>query len=106
MRKPRQRGATLGDVKDSNETTSPNVTVVVTNACHLCEDAVGELTQRVSQGRLDLTVVTADSQEGRALLAQHRPTMFPLALLDGQYFSAGRLPRRKLDKVLTAGGAR
>lgn len=96
-------------MKDSIETdapTAPNVTVVVTTACHLCEDAVGELTQRVSQGRLELTVVTAESQEGRALLAQHRPTMFPLALLDGQYFSAGRLPRRKLDKVLTAGGAR
>ena len=31
--------------------------------------------------------------------------MFPLVLVDGAFFSVGRLPRRKLRKVLTARGA-
>jgi len=35
-----------------------------------------------------------------ALLATHRPAMNPLVLLGGQYFSAGRLPRRKLEAYL------
>lgn len=86
--------------------TSPTVTVVVTTACHLCHDAVGELAERAAQGELELNVVSAESGDGQALTAEHRPAIFPLVLLDGQYFSVGRLPRRKLDKLLAAGKAR
>lgn len=75
-----------------------DVTVVTSHACHLCEEALEELTRRSHQ--LSLTVVAADTPLGRQLVQWHVPPMFPLVLLDGLFFSSGRLPRRKLDKVL------
>jgi hypothetical protein len=33
-------------------------------------------------------------------MARHRAPMSPLVLLDGTFFSSGRLPRRKLEKLL------
>jgi len=81
-------------------TLAPTVTLLVTTGCHYCEDARGELTTRADRGDLELNVVTIDSEQGRALQATHRPSMFPLVLLDGQPFSIGRLPRKKLDHAL------
>lgn len=81
----------------------PRVTIVVTSACHLCEDAVAELSRRARSGVLELEVVEADTAPGEDLLSRHRPMMFPLVVVGGAYFSAGRLPRRKLDKVLSVG---
>ena len=48
-------------------------------------------------------------------MARHRTPMSPLVLLDDTFFSSGRIPRRKLEKLLksryghassTAGAAR
>ena len=83
-------------------TDLPSVTLLTTEACHLCEDANAELRQRADRGQLALQKVAADSASGQALLARHRPAMFPLVLLDGAFFSAGRLPRRKLNRALAA----
>lgn len=80
----------------------PTVTLLTTEACHLCEDANAELLQRVVRGHIVLEHVTAGSAGGQALLARHRPAMFPLVLLNGAFFSAGRLPRRKLDRALAS----
>ena len=80
----------------------PTVTLLTTEACHLCDDAHSELLTRVSRGQVSLHLVAAASALGRTLLASHRPAMFPLVLLDGQFFSAGRLPRRKLDRALAS----
>jgi hypothetical protein len=77
-----------------------DVTVVTSQACHLCEDALEELAHRTDE--VTVTVVPADTPLGRQLVQWHLPTMFPLVLVDGLFFSAGRLPRRKLDKVLAA----
>ena len=79
---------------------APTVTLLVTTGCHYCEDARGELAARADLGDLELHVVSIDSEQGRALQATHRPSMFPLVLVDGQPFSIGRLPRRKLDQAL------
>ncbi len=79
---------------------SAEVTVVTSPACHLCEDALEELAQRADG--LTVTVVPADTSAGRDLVQRHRPVMFPLVLVDGAFLSSGRLPRRKLDKVLAA----
>jgi hypothetical protein len=76
------------------------VTIVTSQACHLCEDAVADLTGRA--GQIRLTVVPADLPAGLELVQRHRPVMFPLTLVDGAFFSSGRLPRRKLDKILAA----
>ncbi|MDN5796550.1 MAG: glutaredoxin [Intrasporangium sp.] len=77
-----------------------DVTVVTSQACHLCEDALEELAHRTDE--LTATVVPADTPLGRQLVQRHRPGMFPLVLVDGLFFSSGRLPRRKLDQVLAA----
>ena len=78
----------------------PEVTIVTSDACHLCEDALEELARRADE--LTVTVVPADTPLGRELVQWHLPTMFPLVLVDGLFFSSGRLPRRKLDKALAA----
>ncbi len=85
---------------------SSRITLLVTSGCHLCEDAHSELKTRADRRELELTVVSADSEQGARLQATHRPSMFPLVLLDGQPFSMGRLPRRKLDRALTRTGTR
>ena len=81
-------------------TLTLTVTLPVTTGCNYCEDARGELAARADLGELELNVVSIDSEQGRALQATHRPSMFPLTLVDGKPFSVGRLPRRKLDRAL------
>jgi len=49
---------------------------------------------------MTIRVLSIDDKAGRSLMEQHRAPMSPLVLLDGAYFSAGRLPRRKLEKRL------
>ncbi|MCG7284742.1 glutaredoxin family protein [Cellulomonas sp. ACRRI] len=78
----------------------PVVTVVTAPACHFCEDAKQALTTLSEQAPMHIRIVDIDSDEGRALIGEHRPAMNPLVLLDGRYFSAGRLPRKKLAKEL------
>lgn len=78
----------------------PVVTVVQAPACHFCDDAKQALTAMSQQTPLVVRTVDIDSDEGRALIAEHRPAMNPLVLLDGRYFSSGRLPRKKLAKAL------
>jgi len=75
-------------------------TVIHTDACHFCDDAYRTLTEIATDHPLNIEMVPVDSEQGRALVATHRPAMFPLILLDGEYFSAGRLPRRKLLATL------
>jgi hypothetical protein len=75
-------------------------------ACHFCEDADDALAQLASTFVFELEHVPADTPEGQRLYAVHRPALAPLVLVDGDYFSAGRLPRKKLTKLLTARGAR
>lgn len=78
------------------------ITVVSAPACHFCHDAHEALVDLAAQHPISVETVEADSEEGRALISQHRPAMMPLVLLDGQFFSTGRLPRRKLTKMLAS----
>ncbi|EWT07721.1 glutaredoxin [Intrasporangium chromatireducens Q5-1] len=80
--------------------TAPTVTLVHTESCHLCGEAIVALTALEAEGRLRLRLLAADSPEGRRLLELHRPALFPLVTLDDDFFSAGRLPRRKLARRL------
>lgn len=82
--------------------TGPVVTVVRTAACHFCEDATVALRELSHEFPLSVVLVDATEPRGSALLREHRPAMFPLVLVDGAYFSAGRLPRGKLRKLLVA----
>jgi hypothetical protein len=77
------------------------LTLVTAPGCHFCEDAGQVLATLIADGAaITLDVVEATSAPGLALLAEHRPPMNPLVLADGRYFSAGRLPRRKLQALL------
>lgn len=77
------------------------VTVVESPACHYCADAHQVLADLAATFPLVVDIVDARSDAGRLLMARHRAAMSPLVLLDGAFFSHGRLPRRKLTKVLT-----
>jgi hypothetical protein len=76
------------------------VTLVEAPACHLCEHAKSALAVLGQSFPMTVRVLSIDDEAGRALMEQHRAPMSPLILLDGQYFSAGRLPRRKLERRL------
>ena len=76
------------------------VTLVEAPACHLCEDAKSALAALARSYPMTVHVVSIGDKSGRALMDHHRAPMSPLVLLDGQYFSSGRLPRRKLERRL------
>jgi hypothetical protein len=78
----------------------PEIVVVTSPACHFCDDALAALSELDSDHGLRLRRVDITSAEGLALAALHRPAMYPMVLLDGEFFSAGRLPRGKLRKAL------
>ena len=82
------------------------VTVVRAPACHLCEDAMSALSTmaRERSAAIDVTLLDAADPAGRALVDRHRPGLFPLVLVDGEFFAAGRLPRGKLARLLAARG--
>ena len=82
-----------------------SVTVVHAEACHFCDDAEQALALLAEEFPLAVTVIEVDSAEGRRLVGAHRPAMNPLVLLDGAYFSSGRLPRKKLTRLLEARAA-
>jgi hypothetical protein len=77
------------------------VTLVEAPACHLCEDAKSTLATLAKSYPMTIQVLSISDKPGRALMDQHRAPMSPLVLLDGHYFSSGRLPRRKLEKRLS-----
>ena len=86
---------------DARDSSVPVVTLVTATGCHFCEDAHTTLRSLVDDGApLRLVTIAADSAQGRDLIARHRPAMNPLVLVDGEFFSAGRLPRKKLTKAL------
>jgi hypothetical protein len=76
------------------------VTLVEAPACHLCDDAKSTLAVLAQSYPMTIHVLSIGSVQGGALMARHRAPMSPLVLLDGQYFSSGRLPRRKLERRL------
>ena len=49
---------------------------------------------------LDVRVVEIDSDEGREVIARHRPALSPAVLIHGRLVSSGRLPRKKLQRIL------
>ncbi len=78
-----------------------HVTLVESEACHFCEDALRALDELAREHEFLLDVVDLRSPAGQVLAQRHRPAMTPLVLVDGEFFSQGRLPRRKLARLLT-----
>lgn len=82
--------------------TPLRITVVPSPACHFCADADRTLAELAGEYEFEVDRIPIDSPEGAALVAAHRPALAPLVLVDGGFFSSGRLPRRKLAKLLAA----
>jgi len=80
--------------------TRVDITVVHAAACHYCDDAERALEVLAQRFAMRVRVVDLESAEGLRLTAAHRPAMSPLVLVDGRFFSAGRLPRKKLAALL------
>lgn len=76
------------------------ITLVQSEACHFCDDALNALTLMSRDHPIDVQVIPLTSRLGLDLVARHRPAMNPLVLVDGRYFSSGRLPRKKLLKYV------
>ncbi len=81
------------------------VTVATSPACHFCEDAREALDGLAREYPLTVEETAADSPAGQVLLREHGNGMFPLVLVDGAFFAAGRLPRRKLARLLATRAA-
>lgn len=77
-----------------------DVLVVTSPACHLCEDALEALGELAAVYQLSVREASIDSQEGRAVLQRFRPPLPPFVIVDGELFSSGRLPRKKLRRYL------
>ena len=84
------------------QVAAARVTVVEAPACHFCADAHEALAELAARYPLVVDTVDARSDSGRLLMATHRAALSPLVLLDGAFFSHGRLPRRKLARALAA----
>lgn len=82
------------------------ITLVHATACHFCDEAEEVLAELSDRYAIEVTLLHAESTAGAALLAEHRPAMYPLVLVDDAYFSYGRLSRKKLVRHLDALGAR
>lgn len=78
-----------------------HVTVVESPSCHYCADAHEVLQQLAGCGHA-LEVETLDVRDpaGEDLMRRHGASMSPLVVVDGAFFSQGRLPRRKLARLL------
>lgn len=76
------------------------VTLVHAPACHFCDDAQEVLARIAETYPLRVERVEAISPRGQQLMRTHRAAMSPLVLVDGAFFSSGRLPRRKLTQLL------
>lgn len=81
--------------------STAEITLVQSRGCHLCADARAAIEDLSARFAIVLTTIDARSAEGVALVVRHRPALQPLVLLDGEMFSAGRLPRRKLERQLS-----
>lgn len=85
------------------ETKTHEVVVVSSEGCHFCHDAVEALEELSREFALEVRVVDIRSEEGAEIERTHRPPMPPAVLIDGEFFSFGRLPRKKLRRYLETG---
>lgn len=84
----------------ATETASAlEVTILHATACHLCDDAETALAELATRVPLRVVRVDAVSEAGRRLLLEHPAGMLPLILIDGRFFSSGRVPRGALHRI-------
>ncbi len=76
------------------------ITLVHSPACHFCEEAQAVLAELAGEFPLQVDLFSATSSSGARLIREHQAPMYPLVLVDGEFFSFGRLSRKKLRRLL------
>lgn len=80
--------------------------VLLTKAdCHFCDEAKATLVRLGAEHPLRVREVGLDSAEGRVLAARSQAPFPPVVFVDGEVFSYGRLPERRLRQRLVRGAA-
>lgn len=74
--------------------------LITTPGCHLCEEARLALEELRQAFRLTVREIHPLDGEGIAIVERYRTAMWPVVILDGTLFSAGRLPSLKLRRLL------
>ena len=77
------------------------VTLLTQADCGYCDHAKTVLSRVGQDFPLEVTQVSLDSAEGRALATRHGVLFAPGILLDGNGFGYGRLSERRLRKALS-----
>lgn len=77
-----------------------SATVVTSPACHFCTDAEAVLADLARSYPLDVRSVDMATDEGKAIVREHRAPMPPVVLIDGKLLGWGRLSRGKLRRRL------
>lgn len=77
-----------------------HITLLTQERCGFCEQAQATLERLTREYPLALTYIDLASAEGRRLALEHGVLFAPGVLLDGAFFSYGRLSERKLRRAL------
>ncbi len=80
----------------------PRITVVQSPACHFCADAQRVLSEFAEPRGVSIEWLDVRQSRGAALMQKHRAAMSPLVLVDGEFFSQGRVSRGKLRALAAA----
>ncbi|TAM68635.1 MAG: thioredoxin family protein [Microbacteriaceae bacterium] len=77
------------------------ITLLTQSSCTSCEHAKEVLARLTREFPLQITEIGLATEEGFALAARHGVVFAPGVLVDGDMFSYGRLPEKKLRRYLS-----
>ena len=76
------------------------VTLLTQTSCTFCEQAKETLARLSEEESFETEEISLETEEGRALGERHGVLFAPGVLVDGDFFSFGRLSERKLRREL------
>ena len=77
-----------------------HITILEQEQCHFCREAYALLDQLCTEYPLDIVRESLDSPAGQQLAIRHGILFAPGILIDGEFFSYGRVSERKLRRDL------
>ena len=77
------------------------ITLLTQPSCTSCEHAKEVLARLTQEFPLQINEIGLATEEGLALAARHGVVFAPGVLVDGDMFSYGRLPEKKLRRYLS-----
>ena len=77
------------------------ITILTQSSCAFCEQAKGTLSRLALEYPLQFREISLETVEGLELAAQYGVIFAPGILVDGEMFSYGRLPEKRLRRLLS-----